>query len=347
MSNHKVRVGIIGLGHNGQAHLGAHLALGRSEIVALCDRNPQRLAAAAAKAGQAALYPDLERFIAHPGMEAVSINTGDAFHAPAFIAAMQGGKHALIEKPLANSEADIEAMVAARRAADPGLKVQVGYILRFNPVYERVHKLAQSGALGDLFYLEADYVHNLLYQAGQTDEVTGHNWYLEEELPMVGGGSHPLDLLRWISGKEVVEVAAYANHVAFPAMRHDDCQVALFRFADGTIAKVAALYGPRCDMAPYNNLRVYGTRGTVERDTVAISKDEDDVHPQFAPIDSGRVTGHPFEPEIADWLDAITEDRPTRTNLYDGANSTMATLCAVRAAAEGRAVKVPVYRAPA
>jgi len=51
--------------------------------------------------------------------------------------------------------------------------------------------------------MEGDYIHNLLCQAGKTDPVTGRNWYWEHEIPLVGGGSHPLDILRWISGKEV------------------------------------------------------------------------------------------------------------------------------------------------
>jgi len=337
----KIAVGIVGLGHNGQAHLQAHLALGQSEIVALCDRNPERLEAVGKQFGITALYTG-DDFFAHPGMEAVSINTGDAFHSEPFLQALAAGKHILIEKPLANREEDIITMAQATRAADPRLKIQVGYILRFSPVYEEIHRLARTGQLGDIYYQEADYIHNLLYQAKQTDPATGHNWYLEEELPMVGGGSHPLDLLRWFSGQEVVAVRGYSNHVAYPEMRNDDCQVALFRFADGAIAKVAALYAPRCNFAPFYNLRVYGTKGTVERNTVALARDADDVHPAFTPVAAENPAGHPFEPEVADWLDAIREDRPTRTPLLDGAHSTLATLCAVRAIAEDREVEVPV-----
>jgi predicted dehydrogenase len=340
-----IRVGVVGLGHNGTAHLHAHRELGKSEIVALCDRNPERLAAAGQEFGVEALYTD-DRFFAHPGLEAVSINTGDAFHREPFVKALQAGKHLLIEKPLANTEEDVLAMVEARRAADPRLKVQVGYILRFNPVYGAIHRLAREGRLGDVYYMEGDYIHNLLYQAEQTDALTGRNWYLEEEIPMVGGGSHPLDLLRWISGKQVVRVWTYGNHVAFPAMHADDCQVALFGFEDGTIAKVAALYAPRCAMAPFYNLRVYGTSGTVERDSAALSASPDDVHPSFAPVEADRVTGHPYTPEIEDWLDAIRDDRPVRCDLYDGANSTMAALCAVRASREGKEVAIPVFAAP-
>lgn len=343
MGEHAIRTGFIGLGHNGLAHLRSHVAAGCSEVVALCDRDPERLAQAAVVCPGARQYHSPADLVADPAVEAVSISTGDDDHAEPFIRAVSAGKHVLIEKPLANREEDVLAMVEAARRAGPRLAIQVGYILRFNPVFEEVHRLCATGALGEVYYLEGDYIHNLIYQKNQWDRVTGRNWYLEQERPMVGGGSHPLDLLRWFSGKEVTQVYGYSNRFAFPEMRHDDCQVCLYRFADGSMAKVAALYGPRCAMAPFYNLRVYGTRGTVERDTVALSRGEDDVHPAYAPVAADRVSGHPYLPEIRDWLQAIREARPPRTPLWDGANSTMATLCACRAMRDRAVVEVPVF----
>ncbi|MCK5804372.1 MAG: Gfo/Idh/MocA family oxidoreductase [Lentisphaeria bacterium] len=338
-----VHVGIIGLGHNGVAHLKCHLESDLSRVVAVCDRNPELVKAVCAEFGIARGYTD-ERFFDDAEMEAISINTGDQYHAEPFELAVRSGRHVLIEKPLANSEEDVLRMVEAFRDCGSSLKIQVGYILRFNPVFEAVHELAASGQLGDVYYLEGDYIHNLLSQAEKPDPVTGVNWYLEHEMPIVGGGSHPLDLLRWFSGKEVVEVSGFSNGRAFPQMRYDDCQVALFRFEDGTVAKVAALYAPRLGMAPFYNLRVYGTRGTVERDTVALSSSEEDVHPELQPVEADRVGGHPYTNEIDDWLRGILEDKPVRVPFLDGANSTMATLCAVRAMQEGKSVAVPVFR---
>ena len=85
-------------------------------------------------------------------------------------------------------------------------------------------------------------------------------------------------------------------------------------------------------------------RGTVERDQVALSKDAEDVHPTLQPIAAERVTGHPYDPEIADWLDAIRDDRPPRCDLFDGANSTVATLVATEAMTAGKRLPVPVYK---
>lgn len=343
MNDHPVRTGIVGLGRNGLAHLRAHLASGMSEVVAICDRNGDLVAHAGRELGIRKQYVD-DSFFDDPDVEAVSIHTGDNDHKQPFVNALQAGKHVLVEKPLANTEEDVHEMVAAATRADPGLKIQVGYILRFNPVFEEIHRLAAAGALGQIYYLEGDYIHNLLYQAEQTDPVTGRNWYLAHEIPLVGGGSHPLDILRWVSGKEVSRVVGYSNHMAFPAMKHDDCQVCLFHFEDGTIAKVAALYAPRTSMAPFYNLRVYGTNGTVERDQVAISGSPEDMHPEFRSVTADRVEGHPYLPEICDWLAAIRENRPPRIPLWDGANSTLATLAAVRAVQERAEVEVPVFR---
>ena len=345
MTDRKVRVGIVGLGGNGMAHLRSHMKCSKSEVVAVCDRNRDRLQYVQEEVGVDRTYLD-DGIFSDPEIEAISINTGDNDHLEPFIKAVGAGKHVLVEKPLANSEADIHAMVAAAERASSDLKIQVGYILRFNPVFEAMHAMTRRGRLGEVYYMEGDYIHNLLYQAEKTDPVTGANWYLDHEIPLVGGGSHPLDILRWVSGKEIARTWGYSNRVAFPAMKNDDCQVCLFQFEDRTIAKVAALYAPRRAVPPFYNLRIYGTNGTVERDQVAVSSGPEDIHPEFAPVAADRVKGHPYLPEIEDWLDAIIDDRQPRTPLWDGANSTMATLCAARALREGREVRIPVFRAP-
>ncbi|MDA0748370.1 MAG: Gfo/Idh/MocA family oxidoreductase [bacterium] len=339
-----VRVGFVGLGHNGVAHVEAHRRVGKSEVVALCDTNPARLQEVSEQFGVSRTYATAEALCANEDVDAVSIHTGDPYHVEPFAAAVRNGKHVLVEKPLANSVEEVEAIVRVAQEADQSLKLAVGYILRFNPVFEAIHRLCVDGRLGKVYYMEGDYIHNLLYQANQTDAHTGVNWYLESERPVVGGGSHPLDLLRWFSGAEVVEVMGYSNHVAFPEMKNDDCQVGMFRFNNGAVAKVAALYAPRRDGPLYYNLRLYGTMGTVERDQAAIAKDEADVHPAFEAVEADRVKGHPYDPEVEDWLDAIVEDRTPRCDVFDGANSTVATLVAAEAMSQGKTLSVPVYR---
>lgn len=338
-----IKVGFIGLGHNGIEHIEAHRRVEKSEIVAICDMNPERLESASKRFGIEKTYTSAEELCKQEDIEAVSINTGDQFHTEPFLSALENGKHIFVEKPLANAIDQIEMIVAYARAADPKLKIAVGYILRFNPVFEAIYNLCHTGKLGHLYYMEGDYIHNLIYQARQTDTFTNVNWYLEYEKPLVGGGSHPLDLLRWFSGAQIIEAMGYSNRIGFPEMKEDDCQVAMFKFDNGAIAKVTATYAPRMGMAPYYNLRLYGTNGTVERDQVAIAKDENDMHPEFTLIEADRISGHPYDREVEDWLDSIRDDRDPRCDLFDGANSTAATLVAVEAMKFGIPLPVSFY----
>lgn len=119
-----VKVGFVGLGHNGLAHVEAHLHPGKSRIVALCDRSPERLREAGQRFGIQRLYTD-EGFFDDPEIEAVSIHTGDDDHCDPFTRAIKRGLHVLVEQPLANTEQDVLAMVEAHRRARAGLKVQV------------------------------------------------------------------------------------------------------------------------------------------------------------------------------------------------------------------------------
>ena len=339
-----IKVGVIGLGHNGIAHIEAHKRLNKSEITAICDVNPKRLEEVAKKFDIKKVYQSAEELCASTDVDAVSINTGDQYHIEPFLLAIKHKKHVLVEKPLANNLKQAKKMLKAARKADPKLKIAVGYILRFNKVFEYVHDICRSSKLGKIFYMEADYVHNLIYQKNETDPKTGANWKLDNEKPMVGGGSHPLDLLRWFSGAEVVEVSGYSNHMAYPELKADDCQVALFKFDSGAVAKVAAVYGPRTEMPKFYNLRVYGTNGTIFDDKIAISKDADDVHPEFQQIPVDYVPGHAYEPEIEDWLDAIEKDRKPRCEIFDGGNSTVAALIGYEALLAKKSFRVPIYK---
>lgn len=344
MPNRRVKVAVIGLGANGRQHAVAHAASPKAELVALGDVNESKLHHVGNELGVRKLCRNADDLFADPEIEAVSIHTPDGQHKEPFLKALKAGKHVFVEKPLANTEADVAEMVEAAAGGGRSRKIGVGYILRFNPVFEAIHDTVQARRLGRVYYMEADYVHNLHRKKHETDPLTGYNWYLREQVPMVSGGSHCIDLLSWIKADSPVSVVGYSNHFAFPELSTDDCMVALFRFRDGAVAKVAALWGPECPKPPFYNLRIYGTEGTVERDEICRRAAEPGGRWAFEPVEASRIQGHPYEPEIDDWLTAILEDRPVRTSLKDGANSTMAALRAVRACREGKELPIPVFQ---
>lgn len=336
-----VRVGIVGLGHNGQAWVSGYAASPRAEVVAVCDFSRDKVAQAIERAPGAAGYADLDTMLAEQRLDALSIHTPDHLHADPFVKGLEAGCHVMVEKPMGNTLEDLDRMTGAARSSDR--KTHVGQILRFNPFYAKIKELCVDGTLGEIFYLEGDYMHHLLCQADETridPNIGSINWYLDHEKPIVGGGVHPFDLLRWYADSEAVEVSAYGNSIAFPAMKHSDCMSAIFRFESGAVAKVAAAYGPIGPMAPYYNIKVYGTKGTVRDGKLLVGEGHEAQETDLAALCHG---GHPYDPQIDHFLRAIQEDTPTLVDAFSGANSAAATIMAAEAVRTGRPQAIPTY----
>ncbi|HOX39456.1 MAG TPA: Gfo/Idh/MocA family oxidoreductase [Candidatus Brocadiia bacterium] len=334
----KVRIGFVGLGHNAEGHIRAHRNDPRSEIVAVCDIWEDRARGMAERYGIPNWHTD-DSIYERDDLDAISIHTPDHLHAQPFVKALSAGKHVFVEKPMGNSIEDLEMMVSAARSR-PDLITMVGQILRFNPVFVRIHEIVSSGQIGEVFYMEADYIHNLKYQGeGRFNPAIEMNWYLSREIPMVGGGVHPFDLLRWFAGDVVEEATGYGNGKAFPEMKNNDCQAALFRFRKGAMAKVASVYGCVCPFGRLYNLMIYGTRGTINRDSICLSDDPE----KYIPLGVELPQGHPYEPEDAHFIDCILGGKRPVVDAIEGANSAAPVILAAQSAALGRPVKVPVF----
>ena len=337
----KLKVGIIGLGHNGRAWISAYKKSSLADVVAVCDYSGKKVKDAMQEFGVISGYQSHKEMLARKDIDAVSIHAPDFLHCQPFIDSLSAGKHTFVEKPMANTIPDLEKMVrAADQAKKKGLRTMVGQILRFNPLAMEIKKTADEGKLGEIFYMEADYIHNLKYQ-GSRDRYNSHlnmNWYLDREIPMVGGGCHPLDMLRWFKGKEIIEAQGYSNRIGFPDMKNDDCEIALFRFRDGCIAKVTVIYAPVSPMPYAYNVAVYGRKGTVLGDTVCT-----DEQKGFQSLGVHWGTGHPYEPEAEHFMSCITENRETIINAREGAKTAAAVITAFRAMKAGRPLKVPRF----
>ncbi len=338
----QLRVGIVGLGNNGTNFIKCYGENPRAELVTLCDLRPDRAQGLANEHGVELAFTDLAQTLGEAELDVLSVHTPDHLHADPFVAGLEAGCHVFVEKPMGNTMEDIERMVAAARASDR--KTAVGHILRFNPFCTEVHRLCASGEMGEIFYLEADYIHNLFGQADPVrinPQIGNINWYLEYEKPMVGGGAHQLDLLRWFAGSDVVEAFGYGNSIAFPAMKNNDCMSAVFKMASGAVAKVTALYGNIGPRPEHNNLEVYGTKGTIRGGKFMRGEGHDLT--EEVDLTDRAIGGHPYDPEVNDFLDAIANDRRATCDAFDGANSAAATVLAAEAIVSGRPEAVPIY----
>ena len=335
-----IKCAVIGLGHIGHAYTRAIQAQQGMAVVAACDIFEKARTAYAKAFPGIPVHASVPEMLERTTCDAALVLTSDPCHAEPFIQCLDAGKHVFVEKPVGNTLEEIRRMVAAIDR-HPQLVAASGHILRYYPFNAKIKDMAGAGALGDIFYMEGDYIHNLLCQAApdRFNEALGMNWYLDAEKPMVGGGCHPFDVLRWVADSPVVAVSSMGNRIAFPAMKHEDCIVSIYKFASGAVAKVTALYAPVAPYAAFNNIAVYGTKASVWRDQVCYDHARGWQPLEYEPYH--ERFGHGFERELLDFAQAIRTGAPLRAPARDCAQSEVATLTATEALAAGRELPIP------
>lgn len=151
----KLNIGIIGAGGIAQScHIPGYQSMpDQCQVVALCDTNPETLAAAGEKFGIARLESDHRALTDDPTIDAVSVTTPNLFHFQPVIDALRGGKHVLCEKPLAMNADEARQMVEVAR--ETGKTLQVGLNWRFHAHAQFMEKFIAGGGMGDIYYARA------------------------------------------------------------------------------------------------------------------------------------------------------------------------------------------------
>ncbi|WP_035696341.1 Gfo/Idh/MocA family protein, partial [Glycomyces tenuis] len=209
-----LRVGMIGYAFMGAAHSHAWRTAPRffdlplaPRMTAVAGRDPERVAAAAAKLGWDSAETDWRRLIERDDIDLIDICVPGDLHAEIAIAALEAGKHVLCEKPLANSVAEAERMTAAAEAAAPGAVAMCGFSYRRTPALSLAKRLVESGALGRIRHVRAQYLQDWL-----TDENAPLTWRLDKSKSGSGSlgdiGAHIIDAAQWIAGQHVTGVSA-------------------------------------------------------------------------------------------------------------------------------------------
>lgn len=149
----RVAVGVIGFGYWGP-NLARNIdADPNSDLVAVCDLDPARLAAASARYGGARPYLSWDALLADPGVEAVAIATPASTHFSVALYALEAGKHVLVEKPMTTSAT--EAAVLASKAKDRNLVLMVDHVFLYSPAVELLSELVWSGYLGEVLFIDS------------------------------------------------------------------------------------------------------------------------------------------------------------------------------------------------
>ncbi len=185
-----IGMGVIGAGTWGTLHARTYATTPGARLVAIADLDPARAAAAnAAAGGTARCYDDYHALLADPAVDAVSIVLPDFLHHDAALAAARAGRHILIEKPLATSEVQARAIVAAAEAA--GVALMVDFHNRWSPPFHGLKLAYDAGELGALQMIS--------YRLNDTIMVptTMLRWSAQSSVAWFLA-SHCLDTLLWL-----------------------------------------------------------------------------------------------------------------------------------------------------
>ncbi|GAT71863.1 Gfo/Idh/MocA family protein [Microbacterium hydrocarbonoxydans] len=225
-----LRIGIIGTGGIANAHIQGYLAFPDDcEIVALADVAPGKAAQKAEEFGLSAIgYDDPARMIAEAGVDLVSIATPPSTHAALAIAALDAGVNVLVEKPMAPSLEECEAMLAAQERSGKLLSVVAQN--RFRDDLATLKEVIDSGLLGSISHVRVDsaWWRGLPYY----DLWWRGTWEKEGGGCTLNHAIHHIDLLLWLLGSptEVTAMLANAQHENSEV---EDLSVAVFRYERG------------------------------------------------------------------------------------------------------------------
>jgi predicted dehydrogenase len=370
-----IGVAVIGCGNIAHPHLAGWRRLvdeGEARLEAVCDSEPERARAAAARYGAAGEATDFEEVVRRPGVQAVDICLPHHLHLPAILAAARAGKHVLCEKPLV---LDLDEAVRAIGACrDAGVALMTADRDRFEPPARAVKRIIDAGLLGRVnLVLERHMLHkDVLAQASRANM----GWKLGKAT--AGGGAlhrdgcYYLDTLLFWAGEVAHVSGAEFDNFLWNTEEIETTSHVLFRFKSGAIGVFEMVW---CLQGPHlREVTINGTEGHL-RLSGAIGDDATiTVHSQKLPrvvLDDPRVVRafeecvyqtpdrlHPdrvgealvlrvpyaagFYAQEKELLASIREGRPPESDGVAGARALEVVEGAYRAARERRAIDFPL-----
>ncbi len=224
-----LRVGIVAAGIMGELHARIYRNHPECQLVAVVDHNLERAQAMATHYGIPAVFASTEAMLAGTDVDVVSVCTPDFAHAAPTIAAAQAGKHVVVEKPLAVTVADAEAIIAAARQNQVTVMTQFSH--RWVPAYHQTKDLLKTGELGEplLAYARKNNPIHVPTEMIKWADRTTPAWFLS---------SHDIDLVCWWFDMEPEEVYANAVRKVLVArgINTPDAIQAQVRFTSGAVA---------------------------------------------------------------------------------------------------------------
>ena len=342
---------LIGCGRIAVNHVKA-VANNNLNFVAMCDIDDSKFDIMLNKAN-CGIFPETEKYSDykkmlddHPEIELVAIATESGKHASIALDCIEKGKNLIIEKPIAMSIEDAEAIIA--HAKEKGVKVSACHQNRFNVAVQKTRAAVESGRFGKLSHASI----NVRWNRNK-DYYIQAPWrgtWAEDGGCLMNQCIHGIDLLRWMMGDDVVEVYGATRQQFHDYLETEDVGVAVVKFANGAVGTSAGT----TNVYPKNleeTLYLFGENGTVKIGGTSTNnldvwdfadETEEDQGNKGLKEETSNVYGNGHSSLYADVISAIQDDRDPYVDAVAGRNALEIVLAIYKSQKTGLPVRLPL-----
>lgn len=343
-----MKYALIGCGRISPNHIVAAKS-NHLEFVGLCDIDRKMMEDKVAKFQLQDIpqYSDYKEMLNNKKPDLVAIATESGKHAAIALDCIQHGCNLVIEKPIALSLEDADAIIEASK--EKGVKVCASHQNRFNKSIQKIREALERNRFGRMFYGTAH-----IRWCRDWEYYSRAKWrgtWEQDGGALMNQCIHNIDLLRWMMGDEVEEVIGMTDRLHHPYIEAEDLGIALIKFKNGAYGIIEGT----TDIYPKNleeTLYLFGEKGTVKAGGQSVNRIEEwrfsdaldipeDVINEFKE-DPPNVYGFGHTPLYADVIDAIKNDREPYVNAEAGKRALELVLAIYKSAAEGKAVRLPL-----
>lgn len=343
-----MKYALIGCGRISSNHIEAaknnHL-----DFAAMCDIDEKAMQDKINKFGleKVHTYTDYKELLETEKPELVAVATESGRHAAVALDCIAAGCNVIIEKPIALSIEDADAVINAAR--EKGVAVCANHQNRFNKSVRYIRKALEEGRFGRLFHGTA----HVRWNRGQGyyAQAQWRGTWAQDGGCLMNQCIHNIDLLRWMMGDEVEEVMAYTDQLGHPYLETEDLGIAVVKFRNdsyGIIEGTTNVYPKNLEETLY----IFGEKGTVkaggtsdniiEEWSFADGLDDPNKVKETYGENPPNVYGFGHTPLYADVIDAIQTGRKPYVDGEAGKRALELVLAIYKSAAEHRPVKLPL-----
>jgi len=328
----KINVGVIGAGSISEMHIKSYFANQRVNLTSICDLNEERAREKAKKYHAEKVYTDYKEMLEDDTLDAVSICTWNNQHAEIAVAALNAGKHVLVEKPLSRT---VDEALKVKEAVDnTGKVLQVGFVRRYASNTDILKRFIDSGEIGEIYYAKASCIRRLGNPGG---------WFSDKERsgggPLIDLGVHVIDICWYLMGKpKVVSVSgntysklgnrsnienlSYYKAADFDPNNNtvEDLANAIVRFENGASLMVDVSFTLHAKKDEIS-IKLYGEKGgaEVEPELALVTEKHNTILNTTPQVDSLTFDfNQAFQNEIDHFVDSCYGEKETLSPVEDG-----------------------------